>query len=96
MANISGLIPTFFIDLIERLVPIRNNVTISPFLAINTNIDDNSLGKLQYVFSAMAIINKNINHGIDILFLLSWKNSIVTNARGIIHNARVSFIKVAF
>lgn len=95
IANRRGLKPTDLIADRDKLAPMRNRVKTSPFLAIQINDEVNSWGRLQNVLIIMANINRNINHGIEILLDLSRNNNIVINDNGIIHSARVSFIKVA-
>lgn len=47
IANSRGLMPTDLIAVIDKLAPMRNNVSTRPFFAIHTSACVSSDGKLQ-------------------------------------------------
>lgn len=95
IASNSGFTPTCFTVLSDRLAPMKKRVSTNPFFASQTSESLTEWLRPQYVLITIARIKRNINQGMDILLVLSRKMNIVTNASGIIHNARVSLIRVA-
>ena len=95
----NGRTPTFLSISSERLMPIRNSVTVKPAFARFTRASK-TLGWMMTganVRIAAAATNRKMNQGIAIFAFASFSRNATANAiaSGAIHNARASFTVAA-